>query len=228
MGAIPSRPGARVNLPFGTAGLMLVNSAAMQMTTLIDRAFASTLPEGSVAALNYATAIVAVPQTVFTSALATALFPVLSVMVARGEGAAAFKLVSNWTLWIVALGLLPVLLLIVYRVEAVAFLFQRGQFDVADVALTAAALSLLPSMIIVQGVSVILVRLFLAQAKLWLVVGAAVATLALKIVLNMALIGPLGLRGLVLATVISGSIMAAVRYLLAWNAHRAGAPSAIG
>ena len=211
----------RVALPFGSAGLMLANSAAVQVTTLVDRAFASMLPEGSVAALNYATAIVAVPQTVFTSALATALFPVLSLMVARGEGRAAFQLANGWIIWIVAGGVLPVLVLISYRVEVVALLFQRGQFDAQAVAITASALSLLPIMIVVQAVSVILVRLFMAQAKLWLVVGAALATLGLKIALNIALIGPLGLRGLVLATVISGSIMAALRYLLAWRGNRA-------
>ena len=42
-------------------------------------------PDGSIAALNYANALVLVPQTLLPAALATALFPQLAEMVARGN-----------------------------------------------------------------------------------------------------------------------------------------------
>ena len=211
---------ASIRLPFSGAALMLANSVALQMSTLIDRAFASGLPEGSIAALNYASAIVSVPRTVVASALATALFPVLAAQVARRRADQAFKTAAKWAVVILVFGIVPVALLIVFRTEVIAVLFQRGAFDSRAAAVTAQAMALLPVMIIVNGMSVILARLLVALNRLALVAVAGIGGLLLKILFNSLLVGPLGLTGLVLATVLSGSLMLLARLVFAWRASR--------
>ena len=115
---------------------------------------------------------------------------------------------------------MPILLIIVYRVEIISFLFQRGEFDERATLLTASVLSFLPIMILINAASVILVRLLIVQGKLKIVAITAILTLLLKIGMNMMLIDSMGLGGLVLATVLSGTLMAVARFAIAWYVSR--------
>lgn len=216
---LPALPAlsSHLKLPVAGAGIMLLNSLATQVNRLIDRSFASTLPEGSIAALHYAQTLNTIPTTVVTSAIATALFPILASMAAHGDWQGTFKTARNWVGFTIVTGLIPVALLILYRTEFVSILFQRGRFDAEAVAMTASVLSVLPFMIILTGSSGILVRLLLSQKAMAILANIAFFAVAFKIILNILLVKRFGLQGLAWATVLVAAVTTVLRYLYAYR-----------
>ncbi len=222
----PALPGLRrraevVTLPLAGAGIMAVNVAANQFHIIIDRGFASGLAEGSIAALNYAKSVNIIPATVVSAALATALFPLLATMTARGEWREALHTVYRWIGVVTGLGLIPVVGLILLRVPVVELLFQRGEFDEQAVTMTASVLSVLPAMILITSICTLLDRLLLAQRRLVILAVLSVSTIALKVLFNVVFVSWLdrGLVGLAWATILSTGLVTLARF---WAARRRG------
>lgn len=221
--ALPSlkRRAEAVTLPLAGAGIMAVNVGANQFHEIIDRAFASGLAEGSIASLNYAKSINTIPATVVSAALATALFPMLASMTARGEWQQALRTVYRWIAVVTGLGMIPVIGLVLLRVPVVELLFQRGQFDERAVAMTASVLSVLPAMIPITSICTLLDRLLLAQRRLVILAVLSLSTVVLKVLFNVVLVSWLdrGLVGLALATVFSTGVVTLARF---WVTSRSG------
>lgn len=211
----------KLSLPLAAGGAMLLQSVARQGQVFIDRGFASTLPEGSVAAYNYAQALNSLPNAVVSSALATALFPMLSRMVARGNTGQAFRTARKWVLLVLGAGSFAVALVIVFRHELVSLLFQRGSFDAGDVEMTASVLEFLPLLMLTTGSAVIFNRLLLSHEKAHWIAVLGISAVALKLGLSFVLVEEMGLRGLALATVAAAVPFALARYLLCWRLERA-------
>ena len=217
--AMPSfvRRAETVALPLAGAGIMAVNILANQFHVIIDRGFASGLPEGSIAALNYAKSVNIIPATVVGAALATALFPMLATMTARGQWREALSTVRRWIYVVTALSVLPVVGLILLREPVVALLFQRGKFDEQAVVMTASVLSVLPVTIIITSVCTLLDRMLIAQRRLAVLAILSLATIALKVLFNVVLVSWLdhGLVGLAVATVLSTGLVTVARFVVA-------------
>jgi len=214
--AVPSlrRLSGPVELPFAGACVMSISLIATQFHLVVDRGFASTLPEGSIAALNYAKSINQVPVAVASYALATALFPVLATMTARGQWDQALRTLRRWLLIMVGVGIWPVLLLIVLREPIVSLLFERGQFGREAVVTTSSVLSVLPLTILAASAAPLVDRLLLAQRRVAVLAWMSVASIGLKVVLNVVFVTGLhmGLVGLAWATVLAGGLMVIIRY----------------
>ena len=223
---IESRPRLRdlrwpstVGLPLAAVGWVLAQMTVGQLQGVADRFFASTLDAGSVAALNYARAIVMAPQNFVTAVLATALFPVLARKVAKGQSGAAFRETAKW-LVVIWIGSLPLIAaLVAFRVEIVALLFERGQFDRASTELVASVLLVLPISIAVGGSNSIVNRLLLSRRAYRFTATTAVVTTTAKIGMNALFLGPLGVTGLALSSVLSGVIGLVIRVGYAWRAR---------
>ena len=225
----PAVPGFRrlagpVELPFAGASVMMISLVAAQFHFIIDRGFASTMAEGSIAALNYAKAVNQIPMTVASHALATALFPILATMTARGEWDVALRTLRRWMLIVAGVGIAPTLALIVLREPVISLLFERGQFGPEAVAVTASVLSVLPLTIVTASLSPLVERLLLAQQRIALLAGLSIVAIGLKVGLNVVFVSGLGmgLVGLAAATVLTSAVMVAVRYGFA-RSYRNGA-----
>lgn len=214
---LPRAIDRQVRIPLTGIALMLVHAIGAQVRVLIDRAFASTLPSGSVAALNYAEALNGVPASIVTSALATALFPSLAERIARSQRAQAFSLAARWSLFLVGLSVIPIIILFSFRTEIVAFLLERGRFGPDATQMTASVLAVLPLMIPVNGASTLFTRLLIAQGRMEIVAGIAVISVILKVSLNLWLVESYGLVGLAIATVAAASVATALRIIAAWQ-----------
>ena len=66
-------------------GPIAVGSAAAQLGLFFDRFFASMLPPGSMAGMNYASKLVSFPQQIFASAIATVIFPLVAQQFAQAN-----------------------------------------------------------------------------------------------------------------------------------------------
>ena len=221
---IPSRPRLRdlrwpttAALPLAGVGWVLAQMTVGQLQGVADKFFASTLDAGSIAALSYARAVVTAPQNFVTSVLATTLFPVLAHKVAKGRNDAALRETGKWLLvvWICTAPL--VILLTAFRTEIVGLLFERGAFGRASTDLVAAVLLVLPISITVGGSNAIVNRLLLSQRAYRFTASTAVVTTTAKIGMNALFVGPLGVTGLALASVLSGVVGLIIRLAYAWR-----------
>lgn len=200
-----------VKLPLVSGGIMVFNSFAQQANVIVDRAFASSMPEGSIAALNYANSIMMVAQNIISMAVATALFPVLSEMIARGAWRRAYRTTLNWTIVVAGICLVPALGLMIWRQRIVALVFQRGQFGAEATEMTASVLLVLAFMLVVLACNTLVVRLLLAQQQLRLILVTTILTVVLKIVINIALVERYQLVGVATATVTASGIVMLIR-----------------
>ena len=188
-----------------------MNSFALQANVIIDRAFASYLPEGSIAALNYANSLIMVFQNIIGMALGTSLFPILSEMIARNEWRRAYRTTLNWTGVVVVLLMVPSLGMVFFREHLVRLVFERGAFGAEATQMTSHVLLVLSFMVMVFGANVLIMRLLLAQQQLRLILWTTILMVVIKIVINALLVSRYQLIGVAIATVIAGALTTLAR-----------------
>ena len=113
----------------------------MALNPLVDKAFAATLPMGSVATLEYADRARVIPQTLLESTLVMVAFASWSVLHAEGEQQQVRAQVGRALRWVLALGAPVVAGMFIGRQVLVALLFQRGAFTAADATAAASVLA---------------------------------------------------------------------------------------
>jgi putative peptidoglycan lipid II flippase len=205
------------------ATLMLpatVGLAATQLNLLVSTLIASLLQQGSVSWLWYAFRLMQLPIGVFGVALATVSLPALSrAAVAKDMG--SLKATLSATLRLVLLLTVPAALWLASLARpVVALLYEHGRFGMADTEATAGALVMycvgLPAFAAVG----VFTRTFYALGDTATPVRASFVAVALNLVLNLALMQPLGHLGLALATSVTS--IANLIQLAVWLRRRLG------
>ena len=189
---------------------VLAASLLQQFNGFTDKFFASSLANGRNAALNYANAAGSAPRTVLLIPLLTPFFPVISRMFAErreAEGVTAFDRAAG------VLGLVSIpmgIFLMIYPTEVAQILFGGSKCDagcVDDIAgpLRFYALAVWPAFI-----GYLLNRSLSAANRAREVMLATILTVVVTIGLDLALLGPMGLSGLALATAVGIFVNTAV------------------
>jgi len=192
-----------------------LGGATLQASVLITRIFASTLPEGSISALQYAMRLIQFPLGLFPIALSTAFFPHLSTLAAEGDREGIKKSVSMGMRVIFFLLIPSAVGLVMLRKELVAVLFQHGAFSLKDTLLTGQALFGYSIGLFAMGACMILTRAFYSLQDFLTPLKISFLSLLVSILFNFILIGPLKVEGLALATSLSSIFnMLALIYLL--------------
>jgi len=116
---------------------ILIGAAIAQLTTFLERGFASELGDGKIAALMYANTIAQLPMAIFVGAFTLPLFPLLASYVKRGEMERMTETLQKGLAYLLIL-LLPVTAgLILYAEPLVSLVYERGQFGPTATAWTA-------------------------------------------------------------------------------------------
>lgn len=117
-----------------------IGVSVAQISLLINTAFASWLPTGSISWLNYADRLMEFPMGILGAALGTILLPSLSKMKAA-DNAAGFSATLDWGLRVALLLTAPCAVgMMVLGVPLAATLFQHGAFSSVDTLATRSAL----------------------------------------------------------------------------------------
>ena len=195
--AIFSDPGVRrillLVLP-ATIGL-----AATQINIFVNTYFATSIPSG-VSWLNYAFRLMQFPIGLFGVSIAAATLPAISRHVAEQDQQAFRSTILHAIRLVFAVNVPASVGLAVLGVPIIRLLFEHGRFHGADTEATAAALSFYALGLFAYSGVKVLVPAFYALGRTRVPVGISVSSVALNIALNFAFIGPLGYRGLALAT----------------------------
>ncbi|MCY3897202.1 MAG: murein biosynthesis integral membrane protein MurJ [Caldilineaceae bacterium] len=205
---------ARVREVARLMGPRVLGLLFVQLNSLVNTILASGLPDGSLSALNYAWLLMLLPQGIFAQAVATVAFPTFSAQVAAGDRAQLMATLSGLLRLILFLSIPAAFLLYVLDEPLIELLFQRGRFDAASTQAVAFALRFFALGLVAHAVVEIVVRVFYALHDTATPVVAGVATVALNILLSLALIGRLSFGGLALANSIATALEMLVLLIL--------------
>ncbi len=182
---------------------LFIGMAGAKLDDIVDRVFASHLPEGSISGLSYAMRLIDLPREITIVGFSTVLFPFFARVIARGRrDEFADRLMAS--LRIVFFTLFPVSVALALLGDPfVRLLFQRGAFDERSVQFTLSALLLYTPTLWALGLTSVIISGFVAMKDTKTPVIAGFLRLGLKIGLIFALIHTFQLAGIALATSVS-------------------------
>ena len=201
----------------GQYGPVLLSGVVASGGLLVDQSMAAMLPAGSVSALVYANRFVSVVLTLVAGALATALTPYLSRLVAWRDWAGCRHTLRTWTALTALVSVPLALVLIATSHGLVRIAFQHGTFGPSDTAVVAGVLAMYAIQIPFFAVSRVFYRFIVAMRRTDLVLYCGIVNLALDVALNLVLMRWLGVAGIALATSLW---TASTFFFLGWWARR--------
>ena len=179
---------------------ILLSSAVLELKHLLDRLFASFLPAGSIAALNYAERIYVLPQAILGTGIIIVLYPVLVELLAEKDMQSFVRQVSRGTSLLLFI-LLPVTAgLIILRIPMVEVFFERGAFDASATEMTACALLFYTPGLVGFALHYFCNRIFFALQEVKVLVWVNLAMVGGNALLNYLLMPYLGHGGIALGT----------------------------
>ncbi|MBE6036138.1 MAG: murein biosynthesis integral membrane protein MurJ [Clostridiales bacterium] len=192
---------------------VFIGSGAWQINLMVDRAFGSYLEEGSVSALNYSYNIINLIMGLTTSVVVTLIYPKLT-KAATLENKDDFRKLMREGIVIILLIAIPFTLGAMFFAQPVVqAIYERGTFDSQSTAMTATALFFYAIGLVFITLQPLLVRGYYSLKDTRTPVYAALASIAVNAVLNLAFWKLLGNVGLTLGTSIAALVNAALLYL---------------
>jgi len=182
---------------------VIIGGAVYQINVLVGTLLGSFLQEGRVTVLYFADRLVQFPLGIFAIAAATAVLPSLSRQAASND-TAAFKDTFNYCIRLTLFLTIPSMVgLIILREPIITLLFQRGEFSLQAVRLTARALLYYAIGLWAFAAVRIVSATFFALKDTRTPVVMATVSIAANIGLGIGLMKPLDHGGLALATTLA-------------------------
>lgn len=186
-------------------GPVLIGVAVNQINTIVDRTIASTLVEGSISALNYATKLNQFVMGMFIVSISSVVYPMLSKLSTENNKIQFNKSIINAMNTVILL-VIPISVgAIILSTPIVKILFQRGEFNARATYMTSVALVFYSIGMIGFGLRDILGKIFYSlQDTRTPMINGAIA-MVLNIILNILFVKftNMQLAGLAFATSIS-------------------------
>ncbi len=180
--------------------------AVVQINITVDMTLGMMIGPGANSSLWYGNRLMQFPLGIFALAMGTALLPMMSQQIARGEKEASKKTLSFAPRSIFFIILPSSVGLIVLREPIMRALFERGEFDAASTARSAAVLLGYTVGLFAFAGQKIMNSGYYAAHDSKTPMKTSVISLASNIILNLILMVPFREAGLAIATSISGII----------------------
>ena len=179
---------------------MIAGAFLMCSSDLVDRSMAALLPSGSVASLSYGNKIIALPITIATTALSTAVIPYFSKMVAQNDWKGIRRSLDRYLglIFIVTVPLTGAIILCSEPIVRV--LLQRGSFTASNSQLVAQIQACFALQIPFYIASILVVRLISAMRKNHILMWGSAGNLIINISMNYLFMQWLGVKGIALST----------------------------
>lgn len=175
-------------------------SFLMCSTSLVDQSMAAMLPSGSVAALAYGNRIIALPITIATTALSTAVIPYFAKMVALDDWKSIRQSLKQYLGLIFAASIPLTGFIILLSEPIVRMLFQRGSFTAENSFLVAQIQACFALQIPFYIGCILVVRLHSAMRNNQIMMWGSAGNLIVNIGLNYLFMQWLGVVGIALST----------------------------
>lgn len=193
----------------------IIGLSVNQVNLLINQNLASGLADGSITALRMANRLMILPVGVFAYAISTAVFPTLTAMASTDRMDEYKKTFSLGVRSVIFITIPAAVGLMALGEPIVRLLFEQGQFNQQDTVITAQVLFYYAIGLFAQSAVFVIVRGFYALQDTSTPVKLGILTIGANYLMNHALIGPMGAKGLALAYSLTGILdMLALTYLL--------------
>ncbi len=196
----------------GTLGL-----AAVQINVFVNTFLATTQPQGAVSWLSYAFRLMYLPIGLFGVSIATAALPDIAERAAAGDVPGVRTALSRAFRMMLMLTVPATIGLMVLATPVVALLLERGRFTASDTAATAAALICYAPGLLAYSAVKITSPTFYALRDSRTPVLVSVGSVAVNLIVNLALVRAMGFRGLAAGTSLAAFFNAG---LLLWLLRR--------
>lgn len=192
---------------------IILGTSISQINKIIDKAIASTVVEGAVSALSYASVINNAIQEVLVTSLITILFADCAKLVAQEKHEEVkAKLFHTTTTFISVLLPATVGLFLLAR-QIVTCLLLRGNFDELSAQMTTTAFCCYTFGLCFLALRDTFVKVLYAYKKTSIATKTSAAVIIVSIVLKITLSKPFGVNGLALATSFSAVIHSVLLYI---------------
>ncbi|MET9551322.1 lipid II flippase MurJ [Streptomyces sp. NPDC006645] len=180
----------------GLLAPVIVFALTRQSQVLIERFLAAPLPAGAISHLNYAQKVAQMPM-VLSLMLCTVTFPVVARAMAAGDTERAGRRVERDLALAGVIVLVGAATVVACAPQIIEILFQRGAFDRADTAATAAVMRVYALGLLGHTLVGALVRCYFSAARpLWFPALAMLLGLALTTAGGALLVGVWGVLGI--------------------------------
>jgi putative peptidoglycan lipid II flippase len=170
-----------------------------QAQVLVERYFASHLPEGAISHLNYAQKVAQLPM-VLSLMVCTVTFPVVARAMAEGDEQRARRRVERDLALVGLVVLLGAAYVAACAPQLVHLLFERGRFDADDTAGTASVMRVYCCGLLGHSLVGALARSFFSGTRpTWYPAAVMAAGLAVTVVAGALAVGPWGVHGIAAA-----------------------------
>ena len=182
----------------------VLGAAAYKINVLVVQSFAFWTGNEIVASFNYAVRLTEFPQGLFGISLAAYLLPALSGLAAEKKHPEFRATLRQGIGYVVFIHLLGSVLLFTLATPIVRMLFERGEFDADATARAASALMCLAPGLVAVSIASLLSTAFYAMGDTRTPMRVTVLSLAVNLVLSVALVGRYHQAGLALANTLTG------------------------
>lgn len=188
---------------FIIAGPIFISSMIMQINIFVDKMFASQLIEGSIAALNYSSIIRQFIFFVFSIAITTMIYPMLSQCISEHNIDRAKEIFSKGINIIIVLFVPITIGAIILSEPAISFVYERGEFGHESTIMTTSAFVMYTIGLLPLAARDVITKVFYSMQDTKPAMYLGIMAVLLNILLNILFIKPLGHVGLALATSLS-------------------------
>lgn len=185
---------------FGLYKASVAAAFLMGSTKLVDQSMAAMLAPGSVAALSYGNKLTALPLTLATIGLSTALMPYFSKMIAREDWRGVKHTLKHYLKLIFATTIPLTIILLIFAVPIVRILLERGAFTANDTSVVAQIQALYALQIPFYVANILMIRLITSMRMNYLMTWTCAINLFSNILFNLLFIRWIGIAGIALST----------------------------
>lgn len=185
---------------------VFIGSGMQQINIFVDKSLASGLPEGSMAALNYAGILNALIMSLSITILTTIIYPRLTRASAQDQLFQFSQIMQKGLVLVVIIALPFSLGAIVYSGDVVQIVFERGAFDNNATILTTGAYLYYSLGLVFMAINDLMFRGYYALHDMKTPMIFAGIGVAINITLNLLLIGSMAHEGLALATSVAAMV----------------------
>jgi len=185
---------------------VLISVAMINLNKIVDRTMASTLADGSISALSYASTIDRLTTSLFIAAIVTVIYPILSKEANKATYDGLKKVITFGINIILIITVPATIGMIILAGPIVKVAYQRGAFDAADAYMTVGALVFYSVGLVGTALKPMLNRVYYSLQDTKTPMMNGIISVVINIILNLILIRFMAVNGLALATSIAVTV----------------------
>lgn len=179
---------------------IFISSMLSQINNFVNKMFASGLDEGSISALNYSMAIYAFLFYIFTIAITTMIYPVLSKEIAKNN-MGTVKSITSKAVNIITILFVPITMgTILLSEPVISFVYERGEFSHESTIMTSLALQMYSLGLVAGALRDVTTKVFYSIQDTKSTMFISLFSVVLCIILSVILVKPIGHVGLALSS----------------------------